>query len=70
MFKYLQHLHLYKKKNKYVFEVFEEENLITDGWVTNRKTKLEVLGLGNLIENIFKVISGDIPKKNKLSIKT
>lgn len=63
MFKYLQRF-AFIQKDRYVFKAFEEENLIPNGWVTHLKTKLDLLGLGNLIINIFKVVSGDISKEN------
>ena len=63
MFKYLQRF-AFIEKDRYVFKAFEEENLIPDGWVTIMKTKLELLGLGNLKDNIFKVLRGEISKEN------
>ena len=35
-----------------------------DGWVKCMKTKLDPLGLGNLIGNIFKAVMGKFQKKN------
>ena len=32
----------------------------SDGWVKYMKSKLEFLGLGNLVGNIYKVIKGEI----------
>ena len=63
MFKYLQRF-AFTQKDRYVFKTFEEESLIPNGWVAHLKTKLDLLGLGNLIINIFKVVSGDISKEN------
>ena len=59
MFQYLQQF-AYIEKDRYVFKSFKKENLAIDGWVKYMKTKLEFLGLGNLLVNIYKVISGQI----------
>ena len=49
IFKYLQRFP-FLEKNRYVFKTFLEENLAIDRWVKYMKTKLELLGLGNLWE--------------------
>ena len=62
MFKYLQ-LFAFIEKDKYVFKAFQEEKHAIDGWVKYMKTKLELLGLGNLMRNINKMINGEISKE-------
>ena len=63
MFKYLQQF-TFIEKDRYVFKAFQEENQAIDGWVKHMKTKLELLGLCNLMGNIYKVISDKSHKKN------
>ena len=62
MFKYLQRF-AFIKEDIYAFKAFQEKNLAIDGWVNCMKTKLELLGLGNLMANIYKVM-GKSRKKN------
>ena len=62
MFKYLQRF-AFIKEDIYAFKAFQEKNLAIDGWVNCMKTKLELLGLGNLMTNIYKVIRGEISKE-------
>ena len=50
MFKYIQRL-AFIEKDRNVFKAFHEENLAIDEWVKYMKTKLELLGLGNLMGN-------------------
>ena len=50
MFKYLQRFAFLEK----------EENLAIDGWVKYIKTTLELLGQGDLIGNIDKVVSEEV----------
>ena len=50
MFKYIQWL-AFIEKDWNVFKAFHEENLAIDEWVKYMKTKLELLGLGNLMGN-------------------
>ena len=66
MLKYLQRF-AFIEKERYVFKDFQEENHAIDGWVKYMKTKLELLGLGNLMGNIYKVINGEISKEKYLS---
>ena len=62
MFKYLQRF-AFIEKERYVSKAFQEENQAIDGWVKYMKAKLELLGLGNLMGNVYKVISGEISKE-------
>ena len=62
MFKYLQRF-AFIEKERYVSKAFQEENQTIDGWVKYIKTKLELLGLCNLMGNIYKVINGEISKE-------
>ena len=66
IFKYLQRFTVIVKE-RYVFKAFQEENQAIDRWVKYMKTKLELLGLGNLMGNIYKVINGEISKEKYLS---
>ena len=52
--------YLVKAFNKYLFK---EEEFDTKGWVQNLKSLLDMLGLGNLRQNIYKIINGSIPKE-------
>ena len=61
MFKYLQQF-VFIEKERYVSKTFQEEHQAIDGWVKYMKTKMELLGFGNLMGNIYKVISGEISK--------
>ena len=61
MFKYLQRF-AFIEKYRYVLKAFQEENLAIDGWVKYMKTKLDLLGLVNLMGNICKVICEEISK--------
>ena len=58
MFKYLQWF-AFIEKERYVSKAFQEENQTIDEWVKYMTIKLELLGLGNLMENIYKGISGE-----------
>ena len=51
------------EKERYVSKAFQEENQAIDGWVKYMETKLELLVLGNLMGNIYKVINGEISKE-------
>ena len=62
MFKYLQRF-AFIEKERYFFKAFQDENQAIDGWVKYMKTKLQHLGLGNLMGNIYKVISAEILKE-------
>ena len=62
IFKYLRRF-AFIEKERYVFKAFQEENQAIDGWVKYMKTKMELLVLGNLIENIYKVTNGEISKE-------
>ena len=64
IFKYLRRF-AFIEKERYVFKAFQEENQAIDGWGKYMKTKLELLGLDNLIGNIYKVINREISKKKK-----
>ena len=67
MFKYFQRF-LFIETNRYLFKAFKEEEFDTKGWVQNLKSLLDMLGLGNLQQNIYKILNGIIPKgeyKNK-----
>ena len=50
-------------KERYAFKAFQEGNLVIDAWLKYMKTKLDHLGLGNLMGNIYKIISGEISAK-------
>ena len=69
MFKYLQQF-TFIEKDRYVFKAFQEENQAIDGWVKHMKTKLELLGLCNLMGNIYKVISGEVSQEKYWSKNT
>ena len=58
MFKYLQWF-AFIERERYVSKAFQEENQALDEWVKYMTIKLEFLGLGNLMGNIYKVISGE-----------
>ena len=45
------------------FKAFQEENLAIRDWVKYMKTKLELLGLGNVTGNIYRVVSVEISKE-------
>ena len=67
IFKYFQRF-TFIERNRYLFKAFEEDKFDTKGWVQNLKSSLDMLGLGNLQQNIYKIINGTIPKeeyKNK-----
>ena len=66
MFKYVQRF-AFIEKDRYVFKAFLEEIQAMDGWVKRMKTKLELLGLGNFMLNIYKVISREISKEKDRS---
>ena len=53
----------FHRKGQIRFKPLQAENLAIDGWVKYMKTKLELLGLGNLMGNIYKVITGEISKE-------
>ena len=52
MFKYLQRF-AFIEIERYVSKTFQQENQAIDGWVKYMKTKLELLGLGSLMGNIY-----------------
>ena len=49
--------------NRYLLKAFKEEKFDTKGWVQNLKSLLDMLGLGNLRQNIYKIITGIIHKE-------
>ena len=61
MFKYFQKFP-FIETNKYLFKAFKEEEFDTKGWVQKLKSVLDMLGLGNLQQNIYKIINRIIPK--------
>ena len=64
MFKYLQRLP-FLEENSYLRKVINEEIKITNsGWIDNLKYILDSYGLSKLMTNIFKVVEGDIRKKD------
>ena len=62
MFKYFQRFP-FIETNRYLFKAFKEEKFDTKGWVQNLKFLLDMFGLGNLGQNIYKIINGIIPKE-------
>ena len=67
MFKYFQRFpfietnrYLFKAFNKYLFK---EEEFDTKGWVQDLKSLLDMPGLVNLRQNVYKIIDGIIPKE-------
>ena len=62
MFKYLQGF-LFSDKDRYRNKAFQENNLCTTGWIRNIKNILEFCGHINYIQNIFKIIEGEISAK-------
>ena len=62
MFKYFQRFP-FIETNRYLFKAFEEKEFDTTGWVQNLKFLLDMLGLVNLRQNIYKIINGIIPKE-------
>ena len=64
MFKYLQRLP-FLEENSYLRKVINEEIKITNsGWIDNLKYILDSYGLSKLMTNIFKIVEGDIRKKD------
>ena len=59
MFKYLQ-IFPFIDRNKYLYKEFQEDNLDTAGWIRNSKNILKLYGEGNLIQNIFNIIEGEV----------
>ena len=49
--------------NRY-FKAFKEEEFYTKEWVQNLKSILDMLGLGNLQQNIYKIINGIMSKED------
>ena len=63
MFKYLQRLP-FLEENLYLRKAINEEiKIINSGWISSLKYILDSYGLSILIINIFKVVEGDISKK-------
>ena len=69
MFKYLQRF-AFIEKERYVSKTFQQENQAIDGWVKYMKTKLELLGLGSLMGNIYIYGNKCGNIKRKIPIKT
>ena len=64
MFKYLQRLP-FLKKNIYLGKAINEEVKITNsGWIANLKYIIDSYRSSNHMINIFKVVEGDISKKD------
>ena len=64
MFKYLQRLH-FLEENRYLRKAINEKLKITNsGLIANLKGILDSYGLYNLMTNIFKVVDGEISKKD------
>ena len=55
MFKYFQRFP-FLDVNRYLLKAFKELEFDTKGWVQNFKSSLDVLRLGNLQQNMYKVI--------------
>ena len=49
--------------NRYLSKPFKVEELIKKDWVQTFKTMIGRLGLGNLIQNVLKIINWVIPKE-------
>ena len=62
MFKYLQGFP-FSDNDRYQNKAFQENNLGTTGWIRNIKNILEFYGQVNHIQNIFKIIEGEISAK-------
>ena len=60
MFKYSQRFPFIETK-RYLFKAFKEEEFDTKDWVQNFKPLLDMFGLGNLRQNIYKIISEIYP---------
>ena len=56
VFKYFQRF-LFIETNRYLFKAFAEEEIDKKDWVQNLKSLLDRLGLGNLRQNIYKIIN-------------
>ena len=56
VFKYFQRF-LFIETNRYLFKAFTEEEIDKKDWVQNLKSLLDRLGLGNLRQNIYKIIN-------------
>ena len=64
MFKYFPRFP-FIETNRYLFKAFKEDDFDTKGWINNLKYLPDMLGLGNLRQNIYKIIKGLIPKEYK-----
>ena len=63
LFKYLQRIP-FRKEDCYLRKAFNEELVNKEsGWVTKMRHLLDSHGMSNLILNIFKVLNGEIDKK-------
>ena len=63
LFKYLQRIPLLKE-DCYLGKAFNEELANKEsGWMTKMRHLLDSCGMSNLILNIFKVLNGEIDKK-------
>ena len=63
LFKYLQRIP-FVKEDSYLRKAFNEELANKEsGWVTKMRHLLDSYGMSNLILNIFKVLNGEIDKK-------
>ena len=60
MFKYF-HRFPFIETNRYLFKTFTEEEFVTKGWVQNLKSSHDMLGLGNLQRNTYKIINVTTP---------
>ena len=56
----LTFLDLRNRTDTYLIEV----QMDIDGYVKHMKTNLELLGLNNLIQNVYRVFKGKISKEN------
>ena len=56
MFKYFQRFS-FIETNRYLFKAFTEEEINKKDWVQNLKSLLDRLGLGNLRQNIYKIMN-------------
>ena len=63
LFKYLQRIP-FVKEDSYLRKAFNEELANKEsGWVRKMRQLLDAYGMSNLILNIFKVLNGEIDKK-------
>ena len=64
MLKYLQRLPFLEENTDLRKAINQELKITNWGWIANLKYILDSYGLSNLMINIFKVVEGDISKKD------